>query len=85
MFSKSQTDSIVKHLREIANILESSNKKAPVENVVVEAPVEEQATGSKRGRKPGAVDDDIRCTFVNKDKRCMNRATKGKVCGKHLN
>lgn len=71
MLTKKQTDSLVKHLREIATILESSTGVA-------------EAT-TKRGRKPGAVSDDVRCqeTLTTGD-RCKNRATNGTFCGKHL-
>jgi len=75
MFTKSQSEALVKHLREIANILESSAKVSS--NIVVEP--------SKRGRKPGAVSDDIRCKGEGPSgQRCKNRATKGTYCGKHV-
>jgi len=80
MLNKNQTEAIVKHLRDIANILESSNKGAN-NNVISEV---EESAGSKRGRKPGAVSDDVRCKNINgKEQRCKNRATQGVFCGKH--
>ena len=80
MLNNNQTSAIVKHLRDIANILESSNKSSN-NNAISEV---EESVGSKRGRKPGAVSDDVRCTNINgKEQRCKNRATQGKVCGKH--
>jgi hypothetical protein len=80
MLNKVQSESIVKHLRDMANIVESAYKGSNG-NVVSDS---EEQTGSKRGRKPGAVSDDIRCTNVNgKEQRCKNRATQGVVCGKH--
>jgi hypothetical protein len=77
MLTKAQTEALVKHLREIASILEksvgSTNK--------VEEPI-----ALKRGRKPGAVSDDVRCQEVlTSGDRCKNRATKGTLCGKHHN
>ena len=81
MLNKTQVESIAKHLRELAQIFESSNKVTTVTNSVVE---EDEQNGSKRGRKPGAVPDDIRCQHTNEKGRCKNRATKGTVCGKHL-
>jgi hypothetical protein len=80
MLNKNQTEAIVKHLRDIANILETSNKGSST-NAISEV---EESAGSKRGRKPGAVSDDVRCTNINgKEQRCKNRATQGVVCGKH--
>ena len=85
MISKRNNEAIVKHLREIANILEKSYdveqlQKVGKTEVVVNA-VEEV---SKRGRKSGAVSDDIRCNGLNqKGERCKNRATTGQVCAKH--
>ena len=78
MLTKSQTASLVKHLRDIANIMESASAKS--ENGTA------AETKSKRGRKPGAVSDDIRCNAVlSGGDRCKNRATAGEFCGKHLN
>jgi hypothetical protein len=75
MFTKTQSEAIVKHLRDIANIFESSSKGSS--NIIVEP--------SKRGRKPGAVADDIRCKGEGSSgQQCKNRATKGTYCGKHL-
>jgi hypothetical protein len=75
MLTKAQTESLVKHIREIANILEKS---------VGQTTTAEQTT--KRGRKPGAVSDDIRCTAtLPNEERCKNRATQGSTCGKHAN
>lgn len=74
MFSKSQLESISKSLREVANIFESVSKNQ-----------EDQATTkSKRGRKPGSVSDNVRCTaeIANGD-RCKNRQVKDTFCGKH--
>jgi len=80
MLNNTQTSAIVKHLRDMANILENSNKGSS-NNAISEV---EESAGSKRGRKPGAVSDDVRCTHINgKELRCKNRATQGKVCGKH--
>jgi len=80
MLNNTQISAIVKHLRDIANIFESSNK-ASNSNAISEV---EETAGSKRGRKPGAVSDDVRCTNINgKEMRCKNRATQGVVCGKH--
>lgn len=85
MLNKNQSESIVKHLRDIANIMENSYKTS--NQVKADASASDEAaeeSGSKRGRKPGAVSDDIRCEHMNaKDQRCKNRATKGTVCGKH--
>ena len=81
MLNKSQVESIAKHLRELAQIFESSIKSTSVSNEVVN---EDELNGSKRGRKPGAVSDDIRCQHTNDKGRCKNRATKGTVCGKHV-
>jgi hypothetical protein len=73
MFTKSQTESLVKHIRDIANIMEAASKGT----TNTEAP-------SKRGRKPGAVADDIRCKGEGASgEQCKNRATKGTYCGKH--
>ena len=75
MLSKQQTASIVKHLRAVSDILENSA------TVQAEAPVEK----SKRGRKPGAVDAEHRCTGINGNgEQCKNRATQGTCCGKHV-
>jgi len=69
MFSKSQLTAISKHLRDLATIIDSSNK------------TEEQV---KRGRKPGAVPDDVRCQgFIGKGDRCKNRSITNGLCGKH--
>ncbi len=98
MLNKGQTDALVKHLRDIAVILESSaasssnpatsvaTKAAKVANKSVPAAAAAvQVDAKKRGRKPGAVADEERCENVNdKQLRCKNRATKGTVCGKHL-
>ena len=93
MLNKNQSEAIVKHIRDIANILENSYKTSA--QVKVDASASSSAaaaavaialeeSGSKRGRKPGAVSDDIRCEHTNaKEQRCKNRATKGTVCGKH--
>jgi len=81
MLNKNQIESIAKHLRELAQIFESANKQAITTNAVVE---EDEQNGSKRGRKPGAVSDEIRCQHTSDKGRCKNRATKGTVCGKHL-
>ena len=74
MLSKTQIELIAKHLHELAEVFESTIK-VPVNSVVEPA--------SKRGRKPGAVSDDIRCQHTGNKGRCMNRATQGAVCGKH--
>lgn len=80
MLNKNQTEAIIKHLREIANVLESSFTN----NVLKVVKEDDVQKGSKRGRKPGAVSDDIRCQYVNeKNGRCKNRGTKGNLCGKH--
>jgi hypothetical protein len=80
MLNKNQSEAIVKHLRDIANILETSFK-GPNSNLVSSS---EEQVFSKRGRKPGTVSDDVRCIHINgKELRCKNRATKGTVCGKH--
>lgn len=99
MLNKGQTDALVKHLRDIAVILESSvataaGSSTPATSVAAKAakvankavPVAAPAVeAKKRGRKPGAVADEERCENVNdKQMRCKNRATKGTVCGKHL-
>lgn len=99
MLNKGQTDALVKHLRDIAVILESSvataaGSSTPATSVATKAakvankavPVAAPAVeAKKRGRKPGAVADEERCENVNdKQMRCKNRATKGTVCGKHL-
>ena len=79
MLSKQQTVAIVKHLRAVADILESSK---PVDNkaAAAAAPTEK----SKRGRKPGAVADAERCQGTNGNgEQCKNRATQGTHCGKH--
>ena len=69
MLTKKQVDGLVKHLRDMATLLESAGAEAPV---------------TKRGRKPGAVSDDVRCqeTSASGD-RCKNRATGGTFCKKH--
>jgi hypothetical protein len=73
MFTKVQTDAIALHFRELAKIFEKASASTTEEK-------------SKRGRKPGAVSDDVRCAhqLVSGD-RCKNRATHDKVCGKHTN
>jgi len=76
MLNKAQIESIAKHLHEMAHIFESSIKVSS-SNVI------ETENATKRGRKPGAVSDDIRCINTGVKGRCMNRATKGSVCGKH--
>lgn len=82
MLNKKQTDAIVKHLRDMANIFESANSA----NNSASNPVNDEQPVSKRGRKPGAVADDMRCANINgKELRCKNRATQGTVCGKHTN
>ena len=74
MLTKQQTASIVKHLRAVADILESSTA----------ASVQVNEVKSKRGRKPGAVDAEHRCKGVNgTGDQCKNRATQGTHCGKH--
>jgi hypothetical protein len=79
MFSKSQAESVAKHLRALADIFDNTVKASAEKKIVVE-----ESTVAKRGRKPGAVSDDVRCTHINGNtQRCKNRATKGKVCGKH--
>jgi len=71
MFTKEQTDAIALHFRELAKIFEKPGATTPT---------------SKRGRKPGAVSDDIRCAHqLESGDRCKNRATHDKVCGKHTN
>lgn len=78
MLTKSQINSLVKHLRDMATILEASGSKQEPATTVKEK--------SKRGRKPGAVADNVRCQAqLNGGERCKNRATMGDVCGKHLN
>ena len=68
MFSKNQLSAISKHLRDLATIIDSSNK------------TEE----TKRGRKPGAVPDEVRCQgFIGKGDRCKNRSINNGLCGKH--
>jgi hypothetical protein len=80
MLNKVQTEAIVKHLREIADVLDLSCKN----NIVKVVKEDDIQKGSKRGRKPGAVSDDIRCQHINeKNERCKNRGTKGNMCGKH--
>jgi hypothetical protein len=74
MLSKNQIELIAKHLHELAEVFESTIK-VPVNSVL--------ESSSRRGRKPGAVSDDIRCQHTGDKGRCMNRATKGSVCGKH--
>jgi len=77
MLSKQQTTSIVKHLRAVADILETSTAA-----VVTETQSNEVKT--KRGRKPGAVDAEHRCKGINgTGEQCKNRATQGTHCGKH--
>jgi hypothetical protein len=77
MLTKHQTESIVKHLRAVADLLEASVAKDPA----VPQAAEQK---SKRGRKPGAVDDAVRCKGLNgSGDRCKNRATQGTHCGKH--
>ena len=72
MFSKSQLDSISKNLRELANVFESVSKS------------QQDFNKSKRGRKPGAVSDDVRCKGeIAKGDRCKNRKVNDGVCGKH--
>ena len=73
MFSKSQLESISKHLHSLATIFEAASKSNNTE------------TGkSKRGRKPGAVADTIRCTGeIAKGDRCKNKAINNGFCGKH--
>ena len=92
MLNKNQSEAIVKHIRDIANIMENSYKTSAQVKVDASASASASASvavaleesGSKRGRKPGAVSDDIRCEHTNaKEQRCKNRATKGTVCGKH--
>lgn len=81
MLNKGQTDALVKHLRDIAVILESSvatgagsstpatsvaTKAAKVANKAVSQPAAAPAVeAKKRGRKPGAVADEERCENVN--------------------
>ena len=81
MLNKGQTDALVKHLRDIAVILESAvaaaanssspatsvaTKAAKVANKVAAAAVAAPAVDvKKRGRKPGAVADEERCENVN--------------------
>jgi len=82
MLNKNQAESIAKHLRDMAVIFDNAAKASNTSQT-------EGETGdlptSKRGRKPGAVSDDIRCEHMNgSQQRCKNRATQGKVCGKHL-
>jgi len=73
-FTKAQLESITKNLRDIANILETAAK-------AISPPPNEQP---KRGRKPGAVADDIRCTAeISKGDRCKNRSINDGLCGKH--
>jgi hypothetical protein len=77
MLNRTQTEAIVKHLRDMANVLENSSKAAVNQT-------EDAVSAKKRGRKPGAVSDEMRCAHINeKEQRCKNRATKGAVCGKH--
>jgi hypothetical protein len=77
MLSKYQAAAIVKHLRAVADILENSSTVV----AQVDVPVEK----SKRGRKPGAVDAEHRCTGINGNgEQCKNRATQGTCCGKHV-
>ena len=70
--TKAQTDNIAKKLREIADIFEEMGK--------TNQPLEK----SKRGRKPGSVADEFRCTAeIAKGERCKNRSLKDGFCGKH--
>jgi hypothetical protein len=79
MLTKQQTVAIVKHLRAVADILESSK---PPATAAAQAPAATEK--SKRGRKPGAVADAERCQGVNGNgEQCKNRATQGTHCGKH--
>ena len=84
MLSKQQTVAIVKHLRAVADILESS-KPATASTVAAAAAAAAAPTEkSKRGRKPGAVADAERCQGTNGNgEQCKNRATQGTHCGKH--
>ena len=79
MLTKQQTAAIVKHIRAIADILESSTA-APA----AAAAAQPNEVISKRGRKPGAVDAEHRCRGINgTGDQCKNRATQGTHCGKH--
>ena len=74
VFTQIQLESIVKNLREIALVLEAASKTFPTTAQVK----------SKRGRKPGSVPDEIRCSSeISKGDRCKNRAINNGVCGKH--
>lgn len=80
MLNKNQAESIAKHLRDMAVIFDNAAKASNTNQTEDETTV----IASKRGRKPGAVSDDIRCEHMNgSQQRCKNRATQGKVCGKH--
>lgn len=82
MLSKQQTVAIVKHLRAVADILESSKPVAAAATSATATTV--PAEKSKRGRKPGAVADEERCQGTNGNgEQCKNRATQGTHCGKH--
>ena len=83
MLSKQQTVAIVKHLRAVADILESSKPAtASTASTATAAPAPTEK--SKRGRKPGAVADAERCQGTNGNgEQCKNRATQGTHCGKH--
>lgn len=72
MFSKSQLESISKNFRELANVFDTISK------------TQQDTTKSKRGRRPGAVPDEVRCSAeIAKGDRCKNRQIKDGVCGKH--
>ena len=74
MFTKSQLESISRNLKELSNIFEAVSKTQQ----------DVATTKSKRGRKPGAVSDDVRCTGeIAKGDRCKNRQVKDGFCGKH--
>jgi hypothetical protein len=73
MFSKTQLESISKNLHEVANIFETVAKNH-----------QQDQTKSKRGRKPGTVPDEVRCSSeIAKGDRCKNRQVKDGFCGKH--
>jgi hypothetical protein len=75
MLSLERCEEISKHLIIISNLLTSSGDD---KNAIA------TSDAPKRGRKPGAVSDDVRCEHINgNEQRCKNRATKGNVCGKH--
>jgi hypothetical protein len=75
VFTKTQIETVIKKLREIALVLEEASKTIQATNT----------QKSKRGRKPGSVPDEIRCSAeVSIGNRCKNRAVNNGVCGKHI-